>query len=88
MLHFRAKPGAKANAFGFDEQGVLWLRIAAPAVEGKANEACVKYLGELLNLRKSQIHLKSGLASRYKSVELDISEEQKKALLEGLRSRN
>ena len=44
------------------------LRISAPPVEGKANEACVALLAELLGVKRAQVTIIAGHASRTKTV--------------------
>ena len=47
-LSVRIQPGAKGSELVGLADGVLRLRVAAPAREGSANEAMVKLLSELL----------------------------------------
>ena len=49
-------------------EGVLRLRLAAPAMEGKANEALCAYLAELLDTAKSRVEIIKGETSRLKQV--------------------
>jgi uncharacterized protein YggU (UPF0235/DUF167 family) len=46
---------------------VLRVRIAAPPVDGKANEALRDALAAHLGLAKSQVHLEKGAGSRIKT---------------------
>ncbi len=48
----------------------LKIRLAAPPVEGKANEALIKFVAETLRLPKSAVNLKSGQTSRCKVLEV------------------
>lgn len=43
------------------------MRIAAPATEGKANQACIAYLSEILKIPKSAIYLEKGKSGRLKT---------------------
>lgn len=76
LLHVFVKPSAKSNSFGFDAAGMLWIRVAAPATEGKANEASTLYLAEILGVKKSSVVLKKGQSSRNKGFEIDLSPEK------------
>lgn len=49
----------------------LKLRIAAPAVEGAANDACLRYVAELFGLRRSQVRLLGGQRDRHKLLGLE-----------------
>lgn len=50
---------------------MLCVRITAPPVEGEANEACVRFLAEVLGVRRSQVRLVSGHRGREKTVAVD-----------------
>jgi len=62
----RAQPGARKTGF----QGMLAdaakLGVGAPPEDGKANEALITLIAELLGIRKSQIELIQGKSSRHK----------------------
>ncbi len=61
-----AQPGAKADGPAGIYQGALKIRLSAPAVDNKANEALIRYVAGRLELRKSQIRQESGRANRRK----------------------
>jgi uncharacterized protein (TIGR00251 family) len=70
-LTIRAVPNAKASAvLGWEEDPlagrVLKVRIAAPAVDGKANAALIAFLAETLGLSRSKVVLDKGGTSRFK----------------------
>ena len=67
-IRIEAQPHAHQNAVVGLEKGVLRLRIAAPPVGGKANEALVRFLAELLGVPKSDLSVEKGLTSRHKTV--------------------
>ncbi|MBN9553359.1 MAG: DUF167 domain-containing protein [Alphaproteobacteria bacterium] len=60
------------DGVGADADGrpVLRIRLAAPPVDGAANEALIAFLAELLDLRKKDVVIRSGHAARTKIVEL------------------
>jgi uncharacterized protein (TIGR00251 family) len=59
------------------QEGAFKVKVAAPPVEGAANEACIKLLADKLGLKKSQIKISSGAKSRKKTVMIkDISKEE------------
>lgn len=47
------------------------LQIAAPPVDGKANEACIAFFAALAGVPRSRVRIVSGLTSRMKLVEID-----------------
>ena len=74
-LAVRLTPRAGRDALdgtGVDAQGrpVLLVRLAAPPVDGAANEALEAFLADLLDLRKKDVTIRSGQTSRTKIVSL------------------
>lgn len=86
VLYVFVKPGAKSNSYGFDKEGQLWVRIAAPATENKANKACLVYLAELLKIKQGNLRLFKGQISRRKGFEIDLSKEKLNEILALLQS--
>jgi len=48
----------------------LKIRLRAPAVENRANEALVEFLAAILKTSKSAVRIRSGEHSRVKRVEI------------------
>ena len=69
-LTLHIQPGAKKTEFAGLYGDALKIRLAAPPVDGKANEALVRFIAEALNLPKSAVNLKSGQTSRRKVLEV------------------
>lgn len=69
-LTLHIQPGAKKTEFAGLHGDALKIRLAAPPVDGKANEALVKFVAETLGLAKSAVCLKSGQTSRRKVLEV------------------
>lgn len=67
-LHIQ--PGAKKTEFAGRHGDALKIRLAAPPVDGKANEALLRFIAETLHLPKSAVTLKSGQTSRHKVLEV------------------
>jgi uncharacterized protein len=68
----RVKPGAKREAVGGRwGDGALVVAVAAPAVEGKANEAVRKALAKAFGVRKQDVEVVAGERGRDKVVRLD-----------------
>ena len=67
-LHISVVPNAKrTEAVGLHD-GALRLRLHAPPVGGKANDALLRWLGERLVLGRSDVELVRGHAARRKTV--------------------
>lgn len=69
-MSVRVVPRARRTEVGGIEQGALVVRLAAPPVEGKANQELVGFLAKQLGLRKSQVEIRSGEKARNKIVVL------------------
>ncbi len=69
-LTLHIQPGAKKTEFAGRHGDALKIRLAAPPVDGKANEALIKFVSETLKLPKSAVSLKSGQSSRSKVLEV------------------
>jgi uncharacterized protein (TIGR00251 family) len=68
----RVKPGARREAVGGRWDGAaLVVAVAAPAVEGKANEAVRKALARAFGVRKQDVSVVAGDRGRDKVVEID-----------------
>ena len=69
-LTLHIQPGAKKTEFAGLHGDALKIRLAAPPVDGKANDALIKFVAETLKLPKSAVNLKSGQTSRRKVLEV------------------
>jgi uncharacterized protein (TIGR00251 family) len=61
-------PGASKNSVVGVEGEFLKVRLTAPPVEGRANQALVELLSKLLRVPKSRVHILRGLSSKQKSL--------------------
>lgn len=62
------------------------IRIAAPPVDGAANEELVQFLAKALSMPRSAVRLKSGATGRKKTVEIEglsLTEVEKRLGLTG-----
>lgn len=81
-LSLHVQPGAKKSECAGLHGEALKIRLAAPPVDGKANEALLRFLAQRLAIPRQQISLKSGQASRQKVVEIEsVTAERLVALL-------
>lgn len=69
-LTLHIQPGAKKTEFAGLHGDALKIRLSAPPVDGKANEALIRFIADTLGLAKSAVSLKSGQTSRRKVVEV------------------
>ncbi|MFH1091466.1 MAG: DUF167 domain-containing protein [Pseudomonadota bacterium] len=52
-------------------EDALKVKVKAPAVEGRANEALLKFLARVLGLSRSDLEIGSGRRSRIKTVRIN-----------------
>jgi len=67
-LALHVQPGAKRSAAAGLHGERLKLRIAAPAVDGRANDALIAFVAERLGVPKARIAVARGGRSRDKLV--------------------
>jgi uncharacterized protein len=68
VLTLHIQPGAKKTEVAGQHGEALKIRLAAPPVDGKANDCLIAYLAERLGIAKSRLELVSGASSRAKRV--------------------
>ena len=64
----KVHPRARKNAITGVVGEALKLALTAPPVEGRANEACIAYLAEFLNVARSSVTIAAGDSSRQKLI--------------------
>ena len=67
----RVVPRAKKTACTGLRDGALVVRLAAPPVDGAANEALIEFLSDTLHLPRRAIRIVHGERGRHKSVAID-----------------
>lgn len=66
----KVKPGSKQPGLAV-EDGSLILRVRERAVEGAANEACIRALADALDVAPSRVRLLRGAHSRAKVFRIE-----------------
>lgn len=66
VFSVRAQPGARKTGFQGMVGDAAKLAVGAVAEDGKANDALVELIADLLKVRKSQVELIQGKTSRQK----------------------
>ena len=61
-------PRAKKDAISGELGEALKLSLTAPALEGRANDACIQFLAKLLKVPRSSVTIASGHTNRYKVI--------------------
>ncbi len=70
VLAVRVQPRASRDEVVGEMDGALKVRLQAPAVENRANDALCEYLAALLKTPKSAVRILSGERSRIKRIEI------------------
>jgi len=70
ILAVRLQPRASKDEIAGVIGGALKIRLRAPALEDRANEALCEFLAELLKTPKAAVRILSGHHSRSKRVEV------------------
>ncbi|XP_072242818.1 UPF0235 protein C15orf40 homolog [Leuresthes tenuis] len=69
----RAKPGAKHSGITDVSSEAVGVSIAAPPADGEANAELIRYLAEVLDLKKTHVSLEKGSRSKDKLIRVDSS---------------
>lgn len=64
----RVQPRARRNAITGKFGNALKLALTAPPVDGRANEACLEFFSEALDIPRSSVSIISGQTSRNKVI--------------------
>jgi uncharacterized protein len=67
----KVQPRAKVTRLAGRLGATHKLQLAAPPVDGKANDECVRFFAELMRVPKTRVRIVIGLTSRLKVVEID-----------------
>jgi len=65
-IHSRAKKNAITGEVG----EALKLALTAPAIQGRANEACIEFFAKLLKVPRSSVTIATGEHSRLKVIHI------------------
>jgi hypothetical protein len=70
VLHVHVQPGAGRSAVVGRHGNALKVRVAAPPIGGRANEATSELLAEALGMKAAEVELSGGETSRAKRFRL------------------
>ena len=69
-IRVRVQPRASRTEIIGELSGAIKMRVAAPPVNGKANEECRRFLAKLLKVGATSIEIISGDSSRDKVIRI------------------
>ncbi len=64
----KVHPCAKKNVITGEVGDALKVALTAPPVEGRANQACIAFLAEVLNVPRSSVTIAAGENNRNKVI--------------------
>jgi hypothetical protein len=70
ILDLHVQPGARVSEFAGQHGERIKVRLAARAVDGKANEALIEFLAAHYGVARRDVRIVAGLKSRRKRVEI------------------
>jgi len=70
VFNIRVIPRASRCELAGVQGDALKIRITAPPVEGAANKECIRFLSDILGVKKSQIKIIAGHRSKNKKVSI------------------
>ena len=71
IILVKVKPNARASTLMAQHDGSWLAQVAAPPVDGQANEALIALVAEHFAVRRSQVRIKTGSSGRLKRVQID-----------------
>jgi len=69
-VELRIQPGASSTGLAGTHAGRLKLRVQAPPLDGRANDAVIEWLARRLGVPRRNVTLLWGATSRDKTVEI------------------
>jgi uncharacterized protein (TIGR00251 family) len=71
ILEVHVQPGAKRSEFAGQHGERIKIRLAARAVDNKANDALVEFLAQHYHVPRSRVRIAAGLKSRQKRIVIE-----------------
>ncbi|HSB12513.1 MAG TPA: DUF167 domain-containing protein [Blastocatellia bacterium] len=88
-LRVRVQPRASRTEIVGEHAGAIKLRLAAPPVNGKANEECRRFLARLLGVSAGSVEIIAGESSRDKIIRIrDVNAAHLEKAIANLKQKN
>src|ERR1700748_1005951 len=84
LLQLSVMPNARRTEVDGLHDGALRVRLAAPPIDGRANEALIAWLARSLGVAKRDVDVLRGESSRRKQVAIAVSRDVAAAWLAAL----
>jgi uncharacterized protein (TIGR00251 family) len=69
-FNIKVHPRAKQDAITGEIADAFKVALTAPPVDGKANDACIRFFAELLRVPRSSVTIAAGETSRNKVIRI------------------
>jgi uncharacterized protein (TIGR00251 family) len=69
-LSARVRPGARKNDVAGIHAGAVKISLTTPPVDGRANEALIEFVADLLRVPRARVAILSGATSRMKLLRI------------------
>ena len=86
LLQLSVMPNARRTEVDGLHDGALRVRLAAPPIDGRANEALIAWLAKSLGVPKRDVEVLRGESSRRKQVAIAVSHDVAAAWLNAMLS--
>ena len=73
LLRVRIIANGKQTRVIGKEDGIYKIKVAAPPIEGRANEALIKFLAKTLSIAPSLISITQGANNKFKTLEIPLT---------------
>ena len=70
VFKVKVVPAGSRNQISGILDGMLKIKVTSPAEKGKANQALINFLAQMLNVKKNQLSIISGQTSRLKQIQV------------------
>ncbi|MBI1175578.1 MAG: YggU family protein [Sideroxydans sp.] len=81
LLVLHVQPGAKRSEVAGLHGEALKIRLAAPPIEGRANEALLRFIADSFGVPLRNVELRQGAQSRHKTIKVSGSQVEPESLL-------
>jgi len=68
VFKVKVVPGSSRTEMCGILDGMVKIKVTSPAEKGRANQALINFLAQLLNIKKNQVSIISGQTSRVKQI--------------------
>jgi uncharacterized protein len=68
LISVFVQPGSSRNKVEGIIDGTVKIKVTAPPIEGKANDACLKLLAKEIGIPKSSLYIVAGERSKRKTI--------------------